>query len=69
MGYSLYWVREVGFNFGHVDIKLFVSFSFALSTHREHGFWWNMGLSNQQFSQLGCTVLSEIVFALGGFSS
>ena len=43
--YSLRWICEGWPGLGHVDLRLFVSFLFALGTQPEHSFWWNTGLT------------------------
>ena len=49
---------------GHVNVMLFILFSFALGSQRECGFWYNMGLMNCNFSKI--ILYSDYIFETSG---
>ena len=38
-------MRGLGLHWAYIHFMLFVSYSLALGTQREHIFWWNMGIT------------------------
>ena len=46
--YRLRWVPTQNSGVGHVHFMVFVLISFALGSHREPSFQWNMGLTCQK---------------------